>query len=551
MESTAFHPPERLLVAVAVAIAASPDLHDHGAQPFVLQSARGPFQDRLLVAFRIDLDQRRRLVLQHGVQRRDCDRDGIADLLAAGDDVVLRIEVAGECELPVSGAEAQVEAPGSRFQAVDPHVVEKPRVGGRNGLEGVAPGTGTSAGEDGVRSGVGPDVDEEIGWSQNVQQIGHFFELVQSAVDVAGQARLAAPYDHPCAVDPLVNDRAPQDPAPDLPADETAERREPAATVQGMLEDEFQGACQRHVSQDTFRRIVLRPLRPARRPAGISLRLPRAGYQVNRVTDSRKSASSDYRSRIYAAYATRGRFVEPSFDRAAAGRRSRYLASVLRGWLPEDRGAAITDLGCGSGEVLSALGSFGYTSLAGVDASGEQVRVAREIAPQVVEGDLFEYLSEHEAAFGLVTAFDVVEHLGKEEVMAFLDACHRALAPGGRLVLQTPNAESPWGPSVRYGDFTHETCFTPESLGWLLRLSGFEEIEGREAGPRPLGPVSFGRFFLWRWIRWALALWNLVETGSAGSGIYTRVFLISALKGPADQESGLRETPPGGSRTGP
>ncbi len=238
----------------------------------------------------------------------------------------------------------------------------------------------------------------------------------------------------------------------------------------------------------------------------------------------------DYRRRIYDAYVSRGRQAQPSSDPAAFARRSRYLAHVLRNWLPEDHSATITDLGCGTGDVLAALETFGYTSLAGVDRSGEQVRLARQIAPQVEEGDLFEYLAERNAELDLITGFDVIEHLDKNEVLPFLDACHRALRVGGRLILQTPNGESPWSSAVRYGDFTHEVCFTPDSLEWLLRLSGFTETEAREAGPRPMGLLSFGRVLLWRLIRLGLRLWNLAETGGAGSGIYTRVFLISAVK---------------------
>ncbi|MEM7583036.1 MAG: class I SAM-dependent methyltransferase [Acidobacteriota bacterium] len=246
---------------------------------------------------------------------------------------------------------------------------------------------------------------------------------------------------------------------------------------------------------------------------------------------------TDYRSRIYAAYVSRGHGQELRVDRAAASRRARYLAKVLAGWLPEDREATIADLGCGAGDVLAAFDAFGYTRLAGVDRSSEQVQLAQKIAPRVVEGDLFEYLADQAATLDLATGFDIIEHLGKDEALAFLDVCHRALKPGGRLVLQTPNAESPWGPAIRYGDFTHEVCFTPASLSWLLRLCGFERVEAREAGPRALGVASWGRVMLWRAIRSVLALWNIAETGSKGSGIYTRVFLISAVKSSATKSS--------------
>jgi SAM-dependent methyltransferase len=176
------------------------------------------------------------------------------------------------------------------------------------------------------------------------------------------------------------------------------------------------------------------------------------------------------------------------------------------------------------------LKSFGYTDLSGIDTSAEQVALAQEVTPKVTQGDLFELLDRSPETFQLITAMDVIEHLDKDAVLPFLDACHRALVAGGRLVLQTPNAESPMSPSVRYGDFTHEVCFSPASLSWLLALSGFRNLESREAGPQPLGMLSLGRFLLWRLFRQGLRLFNLVETGSAGSGVYTRVFLATGKK---------------------
>jgi hypothetical protein len=114
----------------------------------------------------------------------------------------------------------------------------------------------------------------------------------------------------------------------------------------------------------------------------------------------------------------------------------------------------------------------------------------------------------------------------------FLDLCHEALRPGGRLILQTPNADTPWGTHLRYGDFTHEVCFQQNSLKYLLQLCGFSGIEHREMGPVPWGYslASSLRHLAWRTIRLGLQLYNLAETGSPGSGTFTRVFLISAIK---------------------
>lgn len=58
--------------------------------------------------------------------------------------------------------------------------------------------------------------------------------------------------------------------------------------------------------------------------------------------------------------------------------------------------------------------------------------------------------------------------------------CWRALKPGGRLILQTPNADSPWALGVRYGDFTHEICLNPNSAQHLLTVGGSQRVAVRE-----------------------------------------------------------------------
>jgi len=211
------------------------------------------------------------------------------------------------------------------------------------------------------------------------------------------------------------------------------------------------------------------------------------------------------------------------------GRAQRYY---LRHWLPEDKDAQIVDLACGGGKLLYFFKRMGYTNITGVDISPEQVKLARQVTPDVEEANVLDWLEAHPASFDLITGFDIVEHFHKDEVLRFLDACHGALKPGGRLILQTPNAESPFGMSIRYGDFTHEVGLNPNALSRLLSLTGFQWIESRETGPIPIGHSikSSIRYLIWQSIRAGLKLWNLAETGGAGSVVFTRVFLITGEK---------------------
>ncbi len=243
-------------------------------------------------------------------------------------------------------------------------------------------------------------------------------------------------------------------------------------------------------------------------------------------------ATVDYRERIYTNYASGFMDAKPVFDTAAASRWAKAYDYYFRGWLPQCKEEPIVDLACGGGRLLHFFRQRGYTEVRGVDISPEQIRLARQVTPHVVEQNVLDFLEQHRGEFGLITGLDIIEHFSKSEVLRFLDLCQKALKPRGRLVLQTPNAETPWGTYHRYNDFTHETCFQPNSLRNLLRLCGFSGYEHREMGPVPWGYslVSSLRHLIWRTIRLGLQLYNVAETGSPGSGTFTRVFLVSATK---------------------
>lgn len=241
-----------------------------------------------------------------------------------------------------------------------------------------------------------------------------------------------------------------------------------------------------------------------------------------------------YRERIYRNYASQFQAAPAVFDRATAQRWGKGYEYYLRGWLPRDKRAAVADLACGGGQLLYFLQRRGYEALSGADISPEQVRIARGVCPAVAQSDVLDYLAAHPGAFDLITGLDIIEHFHKEEALVFLDRCHAALKPGGRLIVQTPNAGSPMGGGLRYGDFTHETGFNAHSLTRLLELCGFAAVEAREMGPVPWGYslASSVRYALWRILRVGIGFYNRVETGSAGDGICTRVFLASGVKKP-------------------
>ena len=241
----------------------------------------------------------------------------------------------------------------------------------------------------------------------------------------------------------------------------------------------------------------------------------------------------DYRQKIYTTYVSQKTQASGyQYNQAGYELWSRATRARLKGWLPADRALPILDMGCGPGNLLYLLAQDGYSNLTGIDLSTEQINLARQWCPTatILQGDVQEFLQQFTGHFWLITGFDIMEHFRKDEQLPFLARVIAALRPGGRLILQTPNAESPMAGTVAYGDFTHEWFFTPASLADLLRLSGFERYEARPSNPYVHGLKSALRRILWGGVKSGLMLWNLTEVGHRGSGVYTRVFVATAVK---------------------
>jgi 2-polyprenyl-6-hydroxyphenyl methylase/3-demethylubiquinone-9 3-methyltransferase len=97
------------------------------------------------------------------------------------------------------------------------------------------------------------------------------------------------------------------------------------------------------------------------------------------------------------------------------------------------------DVGCGAGLLAEPLARLGAT-VTGLDAAPELITVAREHAGAA--GLAIDYrtgeLAELTGQFDLITCMEVIEHVA--EPAAFITALARRLAPGGLLIMSTPNA---------------------------------------------------------------------------------------------------------------
>ena len=143
-------------------------------------------------------------------------------------------------------------------------------------------------------------------------------------------------------------------------------------------------------------------------------------------------------------------------------------------------GKRVLDVGCGRGELLEMLKDAGIPAY-GIEVSATYAPEWEAAGVDVLVADATCHLrTVPERSLAAVTAIQVVEHLDVEALLEFLDVAMRALAPGGLLLLETPNpANLTVGADSFYLDPSHEKPLPAELLSFLVRSRGFTDVEVR------------------------------------------------------------------------
>jgi SAM-dependent methyltransferase len=161
----------------------------------------------------------------------------------------------------------------------------------------------------------------------------------------------------------------------------------------------------------------------------------------------------------------------PLLEHAAAAR----VAGIERRRPARGR---LLDIGCATGVLLETASARGW-SVCGVEVSDFAARVCRERGLSVHHGDLAS-AGLAAGSFDVAVCDDTIEHLPSPR--AALVELHRVLAPGGLLVLQTPNEQGLlrrlMGPHwFHFKPLEHLYYFAPDTLGRLLAGAGFRVLD--------------------------------------------------------------------------
>jgi 2-polyprenyl-3-methyl-5-hydroxy-6-metoxy-1,4-benzoquinol methylase len=161
------------------------------------------------------------------------------------------------------------------------------------------------------------------------------------------------------------------------------------------------------------------------------------------------------------------------------------VREMLRVYVPHfENRTRVIDIGCGRGEFLSLLRDAGVTAY-GVDSDDGMVKAARAEGLNVVLDDAFDHLRGLQlGAVDGIFCSQVAEHLETPKLLALLELCLAKLAPGGVIVMETPNPES-LSILARffYTDLTHIRPIHPDALRWAMEAVGFEGVHVERVQP--------------------------------------------------------------------
>lgn len=215
---------------------------------------------------------------------------------------------------------------------------------------------------------------------------------------------------------------------------------------------------------------------------------------------------------------------------ANSGNESNLIANVVC-HIPTEKSSRILDIGCGQGLLVDLLNRMGYVNVLGIDVSGEQIQLGKELGvSNLEEHDLCDFAATHLGEYGVVLAIDLVEHFDRSEVRDLFQILSGLLASEGSLILRTPNGSSPYSGRYQFSDLTHGVIYTKRSLQQVCSAVGFSDVKCFPARPSGHRITQRLRAFLWRMCELVMTLPLVIETGETRGHIVTQNIIAVAKK---------------------
>jgi 2-polyprenyl-3-methyl-5-hydroxy-6-metoxy-1,4-benzoquinol methylase len=139
----------------------------------------------------------------------------------------------------------------------------------------------------------------------------------------------------------------------------------------------------------------------------------------------------------------------------------------------------ILEVGFGNGQFLGWAASQGHTAV-GIELNERLIQRATERgfnASTSVEG----LPDQAPKVFDLIVAFDVIEHIERDDLIGFLRHLQAYTNKDTQLVFRFPNGDNPFAAYLQNGDWTHRTAIGSLMIKQLAALAGYDVVAVRRS----------------------------------------------------------------------
>lgn len=151
-----------------------------------------------------------------------------------------------------------------------------------------------------------------------------------------------------------------------------------------------------------------------------------------------------------------------------------FGAEIGRAGVVLKESARVLEVGFGNGAFAGWIKQF-TGNYVGIESNPVLVSRANDmgIAAYLSGVDLS---SISNGGFDLIVAFDVMEHMPKEEVISTLRTWRDNLSEDGRIIIRVPSGDSPFSGRIMYGDITHKTLLATTALQQIAALTNLNLV---------------------------------------------------------------------------
>jgi len=149
--------------------------------------------------------------------------------------------------------------------------------------------------------------------------------------------------------------------------------------------------------------------------------------------------------------------------------RREVVAALIRRLARPPAGAAILEIGCGTGHNFEMLGEFGHVDALELDDEARSIAEKR-LGRCIMSAPLPELVGVPENHYGLIGAFDVIEHI--DDHHAAIASIAARLKPGGKFVMTVPAHQWMWSAHDTVNH--HKRRYSRPGLKQLIERSPLE-----------------------------------------------------------------------------